>query len=36
VAAIAPDARLEPVGDYVMISCSVAPGTVIPAAPATR
>jgi 2-polyprenyl-6-methoxyphenol hydroxylase-like FAD-dependent oxidoreductase len=32
-AAIAPDVTLEPVGDYVMISCSVAPGTVIPAAP---
>jgi 2-polyprenyl-6-methoxyphenol hydroxylase-like FAD-dependent oxidoreductase len=29
-AAIAPDVALEPVGDYVMISCSVAPGTVIP------
>ena len=23
---------LEPVGDYLMVSCSVAPGTVIPAA----
>jgi 2-polyprenyl-6-methoxyphenol hydroxylase-like FAD-dependent oxidoreductase len=32
VAAIAPDVTLEPVGDYVMISCSVAPGTVIPPA----
>jgi 2-polyprenyl-6-methoxyphenol hydroxylase-like FAD-dependent oxidoreductase len=32
-AAIAPDVRLEPVDDYVMISCSVAPGTVIPPAP---
>src|SRR6266568_3210960 len=31
-AAIAPDVTLEPVGDYVMISCSVAPGTVIPPA----
>lgn len=31
-AAIAPDVRLEPVEDYVMISCSVAPGTVIPPA----
>ena len=31
-ATIAPDVRLEPVGDYVMISCSVPPGTVIPAA----
>jgi 2-polyprenyl-6-methoxyphenol hydroxylase-like FAD-dependent oxidoreductase len=31
-AAIAPDVTLEPVDDYVMISCSVAPGTVIPAA----
>ena len=31
-AAIAPDVRLEPVDDYVMISCSVAPGTVIPPA----
>ena len=29
-AAIAPDVALEPVDDYVMISCSVAPGTVIP------
>ncbi len=28
--AIAPDVALEPVDDYVMISCSVAPGTVIP------
>jgi 2-polyprenyl-6-methoxyphenol hydroxylase-like FAD-dependent oxidoreductase len=33
-AAIAPDVKLEPVGDYVMISCSVPPGTVIP--PATQ
>ena len=31
-AAIAPDVALEPVEDYVMISCSVAPGTVIPPA----
>jgi 2-polyprenyl-6-methoxyphenol hydroxylase-like FAD-dependent oxidoreductase len=31
-AAIAPDVSLEPAGDYVMISCSVAPGTVIPPA----
>ncbi len=30
--AIAPDVTLEPVGDYVMISCSVPPGTVIPPA----
>jgi 2-polyprenyl-6-methoxyphenol hydroxylase-like FAD-dependent oxidoreductase len=30
-AAIAPDVELEPVSSYVMISCSVAPGTVIPA-----
>jgi 2-polyprenyl-6-methoxyphenol hydroxylase-like FAD-dependent oxidoreductase len=30
--AIAPDVELEPVGDYVMISCSVPPGTVIPPA----
>jgi 2-polyprenyl-6-methoxyphenol hydroxylase-like FAD-dependent oxidoreductase len=29
-AAIAPDVTLEPVEDYVMISCSVPPGTVIP------
>jgi 2-polyprenyl-6-methoxyphenol hydroxylase-like FAD-dependent oxidoreductase len=29
-AAIAPDLTLEPVDDYVMISCSVPPGTVIP------
>jgi 2-polyprenyl-6-methoxyphenol hydroxylase-like FAD-dependent oxidoreductase len=29
-AAIAPDLTLEPVDDYVMISCSVARGTVIP------
>jgi len=29
-AAIAPDVTLEPVDDYIMISCSVAPGTVIP------
>ncbi len=32
-AAIAPDVTLEPVADYVMISGSVAPGTVIPPAP---
>jgi 2-polyprenyl-6-methoxyphenol hydroxylase-like FAD-dependent oxidoreductase len=31
-AAIAPDVALEPVDGYVMISCSVPPGTVIPAA----
>ncbi len=31
-AAIAPDVLLEPVDDYVMISCSVPPGTVIPPA----
>ena len=31
-AAIAPDVTLEPVEDYVMISCSVAPGTLIPPA----
>lgn len=31
-AAIAPDVKLEPVDDYAMISCSVAPGTVIPPA----
>jgi 2-polyprenyl-6-methoxyphenol hydroxylase-like FAD-dependent oxidoreductase len=31
-AAIAPDVTLEPVEDYVMISCSVAPGTRIPPA----
>jgi hypothetical protein len=31
-AAIAPDVTLEPVDDYVMISCSVARGTVIPSA----
>jgi len=31
-AAIAPDVTLAPVDDYVMISCSVAPGTVIPPA----
>jgi 2-polyprenyl-6-methoxyphenol hydroxylase-like FAD-dependent oxidoreductase len=31
-AAIAPDVELEPVDGYVMISCSVPPGTVIPAA----
>ena len=29
-AAIAPDVTLEPVEDYVMISCSVSAGTVIP------
>jgi 2-polyprenyl-6-methoxyphenol hydroxylase-like FAD-dependent oxidoreductase len=33
-AAIAPDVTLAPVDDYVMISCSVAPGTVIPPVPA--
>src|SRR3984957_5153872 len=33
-AAIAPDVTLEPVDDYVMISCSVPPGTVIPPASA--
>jgi 2-polyprenyl-6-methoxyphenol hydroxylase-like FAD-dependent oxidoreductase len=32
-AAIAQDVTLAPVDDYVMISCSVAPGTVIPPAP---
>jgi len=32
-AAIAPDVALEPVEDYVMISCSVPPGTEIPPAP---
>src|SRR4029077_2848383 len=31
-AAIAPDVALEPVEDYVMISCSVPPGTEIPPA----
>jgi 2-polyprenyl-6-methoxyphenol hydroxylase-like FAD-dependent oxidoreductase len=31
-AAIAPDVILEPVDDYVMISCSMPPGTVIPPA----
>jgi len=31
-AAIAPDLTLEPVGDYIMMSCSVVPGTVIPPA----
>jgi 2-polyprenyl-6-methoxyphenol hydroxylase-like FAD-dependent oxidoreductase len=31
-AAIAPDVTLESVDDYVMISCSVVPGTVIPTA----
>jgi 2-polyprenyl-6-methoxyphenol hydroxylase-like FAD-dependent oxidoreductase len=30
--AIAPDIELEPVEDYMMVSCSVAPGTVIPPA----
>lgn len=30
--AIAPDVELEPVDDYVMISCSVPPGTEIPPA----
>jgi 2-polyprenyl-6-methoxyphenol hydroxylase-like FAD-dependent oxidoreductase len=29
-AAIAPDVTLEPVGDYIMVSCSVAAGTTIP------
>ena len=29
---LAPDVTLEPVGDYLMVSCSVAPGTVIPPA----
>ena len=28
-AELAPDVQLEPVGDYLMVSCSVAPGTVI-------
>ena len=32
-AAIAPDVKLEPVDDYVMISCSVPHGTVIPPSP---
>ncbi len=31
-AELAPDVTLEPVGDYLMVSCSVAPGTVIPPA----
>jgi 2-polyprenyl-6-methoxyphenol hydroxylase-like FAD-dependent oxidoreductase len=31
-AELAPDAALEPVEDYLMVSCSVAPGTVIPPA----
>ncbi|MEP7177668.1 MAG: NAD(P)/FAD-dependent oxidoreductase [Pseudonocardiales bacterium] len=31
-AAIAPDVTLEPVEDYLMVSCSVAPGTVVPPA----
>src|ERR1700727_1501788 len=31
-AGLAPDVTLEPVGDYLMVSCSVAPGTVIPPA----
>lgn len=31
-AEIAPDVRLEPVEDYLMVSCSVAPGTVVPPA----
>ena len=31
-AELAPDVQLEPVGDYLMVSCSVAPGTVIPPA----
>jgi 2-polyprenyl-6-methoxyphenol hydroxylase-like FAD-dependent oxidoreductase len=29
---IAPDVHLEPVEDYIMVSCSVAPGTVVPPA----
>jgi 2-polyprenyl-6-methoxyphenol hydroxylase-like FAD-dependent oxidoreductase len=29
---LAPDVTLEPVGDYLMVSCSVVPGTVIPPA----
>ena len=29
-ASIAPDVTLDPVPDFVMVSCSVAPGTVIP------
>jgi 2-polyprenyl-6-methoxyphenol hydroxylase-like FAD-dependent oxidoreductase len=29
---LAPDVTLEPVADYLMVSCSVAPGTVIPPA----
>ena len=31
-AELAPDVQLEPVGDYLMVSCSVAPGTMIPPA----
>jgi 2-polyprenyl-6-methoxyphenol hydroxylase-like FAD-dependent oxidoreductase len=31
-AELAPDVALEPVEDYLMVSCSVAPGTVIPPA----
>ena len=31
-AELAPDVTLEPVRDYLMVSCSVAPGTVIPPA----
>jgi 2-polyprenyl-6-methoxyphenol hydroxylase-like FAD-dependent oxidoreductase len=31
-AGIAPDVRLDPVEDYLMVSCSVAPGTVVPPA----
>ncbi|WP_375479030.1 FAD-dependent oxidoreductase [uncultured Jatrophihabitans sp.] len=31
-AATAPDVRLDPVEDYLMVSCSVPPGTVIPPA----
>ena len=31
-AELAPDVPLEPVGDYLMVSCSVAPGTVVPPA----
>ena len=33
-AELAPDVALEPVGDYLMVSCSVAPGTIIPPAAA--
>ena len=31
-AGIAPDVHLDPVDDYIMVSCSVPPGTVIPPA----